>query len=121
MSSKISVYDQSIQTADAPAFQQELMPPREEDVRWFSEAINEVGNESNIGDRVVSHLQKSADDLKEKRESLDEQFKNASKGSSYFDIANTSRLASDYGFQTALMAKVISKSTQSIEKLTNLQ
>ena len=122
MINKYSMYDQALQTGqDNPVYQQELAPPAQDDVNWFSEAFNNIGKQGHVGDKIVEQIQGASNDLKLKREQLDEQFKNGSATDNFTSMVSTVRQVSEYGFQTALMAKVISKSTQSIEKLTNLQ
>ena len=122
MINKYSMYNQTLQSgADTPVYQQELAPPEQDDVNWFSDEFSKAGKEGHVGDRIVEQIQNASNDLKLKRESLDERFKNGSSTDSFTTMINTARNVSEYGFQTALMAKVVSKSTQSIDKLTNMQ
>lgn len=116
------MYDQALKSGtETPVYQQELAPPAQDDVNWFSDAFSKIGSEANVGDKIVERLQNASNDLKLKREKLDEQFKTGSASDDFTSMVETAHQVSQYGFQTALMAKLISKSTQSVEKLTNIQ
>ena len=122
MIDKFSMYDQTLQTSggDVPVYQQELAPAQD-DVNWFSDAFSKIGQQGNIGDKVIEQLQTAVNDLQSKREEMNSRQKKATREDDFVDLLTMAREASEYGFKTALMAKVISKSTQSVEKLTNLQ
>ncbi|VUD40262.1 hypothetical protein TDB9533_00045 [Thalassocella blandensis] len=122
MINKYSMYDQALKSgAENPVYQQELSAPAQDDVNWFSDAFSKIGSEANVGDKIIDKIQSASNDLKLKREKLDEQFKTGNASDDFTSMVETSHQVSQYGFQTALMAKLISKSTQSIEKLTNIQ
>ncbi len=117
---KYSLYDKSLQGGDIEKFQQELVPAVE-DVNWFNDAFNKIGSNENIGEMVFDQIQGASENLKVKREQIENNFKTASSADDAIAMMDRLRQISDYSFQSALMAKVISKSTQAMEKLTNLQ
>lgn len=117
---KVSIYNQSIEMGGgdiAEAVEQSM--PTQADTQWFSDAMN--NQEVNLGDRIIDRIEGMSDHLKAKRTEVDENLKNSQSADSYTDMIKGFREMSDYGFQTALTAKVIAKCSQAVEKLTNLQ
>jgi type III secretion system YscI/HrpB-like protein len=77
-------------------------------------------SDMNISEQFTNKITQLSDDLKAKSDSINKGFKTARSSDDYTAMMHSLREISDYGFQTAVLTKVVSKTTQAIEKLTNL-
>jgi type III secretion system YscI/HrpB-like protein len=138
MDTKISIHNQGTALGESHSpFGEEEMPCHD-DAQWFSDAMNNphatnksalasgatnggaVDSTHNIGTQFLNKVADMSEDLKAKSDHLGKRFKTASTSNDFTDMMQTLREISDYGFQTAMVTKVVSKSTQALEKLTNL-
>ena len=138
MDTKISIRNQGISLGESHSSFGEDEMPCHEDAQWFSNALNNsnatnkssvtssamnngaVDSTHNIGTQFLNKVADMSEDLKAKSDHLGKRFKTASANNDFTDMMQTLREISDYGFQTAMVTKVVSKSTQALEKLTNL-
>ncbi len=121
MNSKISMFNQSMEIGlDSPAVVEYEPLPSHAEAQLFAESIS-ANSPLNMSDQILDKFEGINSHLQEKREDLDEQLKVTTSSDDYGQMLGSMKDMSDYGFQTALAAKVISKCTQAVEKLTNLQ
>lgn len=123
MNSKISIHNQGAEMgySHSSLFEEDVVPNKD-DAQWFASAMNSVdsGMNMNMTDRFLNKVYEVSEDLKTKNENLSKSFKNGSASDDYTAMMQTLKDVSDYGFQTAMVTKVVSKTTQAVEKLTNL-
>ncbi|MFP8968063.1 type III secretion system inner rod subunit SctI [Pokkaliibacter sp. CJK22405] len=93
------------------------------DVEWFSAAVQPTNNKeaTNVAENIVSHLSGSSEHLQKLSEKADRALKKASKSTDPRDVIDANRSLSNFYLESLLTTKVISKGSQAVEKLTNLQ
>ncbi len=121
MTSKISIQSQGAElgSSHSSLFEDDVVPNKD-DAQWFANAMNSVDSNLNMTDRFLNKVYEVSEDLKVKNENLNKNFKFGTASDDYTAMMQTLRDVSDYGFQTAIVTKVVSKATQAVEKLTNL-
>ena len=120
MDSKISIRNQGIELGNSRSSLLEEEMPSHEDVQLFANAMNGADSSNNMTTQFLNKVSEISEDLKTKSENLSKQFKSATAGDDYTAMMQTLRDMSEYGFQTAMVTKVVSKTTQAVDKLTNL-
>ncbi|MCE8032133.1 EscI/YscI/HrpB family type III secretion system inner rod protein [Billgrantia tianxiuensis] len=97
--------------------------PERGDVQWFSAAVQptERAADSNVAERIVGQLAGSSEHLQQLSDKADRALRKASKSNDPQDVIQASRSLSSFYLESMLTTKLISKGTQAIEKLTNLQ
>lgn len=107
--------------AVSPATQQ---APERADVQWFSAAIQpstQGAGDNNVAERIVGQLSGSSEHLQRLSDQADRALRKASSSSDPMDVVQANRSLSSFYLESLLTTKLISKGTQAVEKLTNLQ
>lgn len=94
------------------------------DASWFSAMLQsgQTSNENvNVAERIVGQLSGSSEQLQKLSDEADRALKKASKSNSPQDVVEANRALSSFYLESLLTTKLISKGTQTVEKLTNLQ
>lgn len=94
------------------------------DASWFSAAIQPTqkhDSEANVAERIVGQLSGSSEHLQKLSDKADRALQKASKSSDPQDVVKASRSLSSFYLESLLTTKLISKGTQTVEKLTSLQ
>ena len=122
MISKVSIFNQDMElgVGQDAAFQDSFIPDQQ-DANWFADAVQAPDGDMNLAERFLDQVHSVSENLKLKNEELNQQFEAGESTDSFVDMLSTLRQVSDYGFQTAMVAKAVSKGTQAFEKLTNMQ
>ncbi|MGR2741031.1 type III secretion system inner rod subunit SctI [Billgrantia sp. Q4P2] len=98
--------------------------PDQSDIHWFSAAIQPTekgGGESNVAERIVGQIAGSSEHLQKLSDQADRALRKASKSNDPQDVVQANRSLSSFYLESLLTTKLISKGTQAVEKLTNLQ
>ncbi|WP_297844562.1 type III secretion system inner rod subunit SctI [Pseudomonas sp.] len=97
--------------------------PAQADVDLFNSAMqpNTAEATGHFADGVLSALSKQMDSTGKLSEQAQRSMKTASSSTNPMDIVDMSRSLSQYSLQMSLTTKVLSKSAQALDKLTNLQ
>lgn len=98
--------------------------PAAEDVSWFSAAISPgaTANEPEKGNAVwIDALAGRSSHLDGLRQKAERQVGKSINSNNPKDVMDATRTLSSFYLESLLNAKVVAKSVQSIEKLTNLQ
>lgn len=121
MVSKIGIHQQGLELDESlSSFYQEQSSPQKEDVDIFLSAMKKDPSDMNISEQFMSKITQLSDELKAKSDAINKGFKTTTSADDYTTMMKSLREISDYGFQTAVLTKVVSKATQAVEKLTNL-
>lgn len=123
MDTKISIHNQGTALSDAHSSLCEDEMPSHDDAQWFSNAMNNnsaLDPANNMTTQFLNKVSEMSESLKAKSDHLNKSFKSATAGDDFTAMMQTLREISDYGFQTAMVTKVVSKTTQAVDKLTNL-
>ncbi len=94
-----------------------------QDVEWFSAALDEPGSEFSVSvsDKVINGLTNSSKELQRLSDQAAGDLLKASKSLDAKTIIQANRSLSSFYLQSMLTAKIVSKGTQAVERLTNLQ
>lgn len=116
----------TVSTVKAPSLDMEqnlVSSPSQADVDLFSSAMrpDAAPMSSHLSDEVASALSERLESTGKLSQQTMRNMKAASSSSDPMDMAQMSRSLSQYSLQMALTTKVVSKSAQAIDKLTNLQ
>ena len=97
--------------------------PSQADVDLFSAAMrpDAVQGQNHLSEQVASALSERLGATDKLSQQAVRRMKNASTSDDPLDIAQMSRSLSQYSLQMALTTKVVNKSAQALDKLTNLQ
>jgi type III secretion system YscI/HrpB-like protein len=121
MISKIGIHQQGIELDESlTRFYEEQTSPAKEEIDLFASAMKKDPADMNISEQFLNKVNQLSDDLKAKSDSINKSFKTTKSSDDYTSMIQSLREISDYGFQTAVLTKVVSKTTQAVEKLTNL-
>lgn len=94
------------------------------DASWFSAALqsnHKPADTGNVAERIVGQLSGSSEHLQKLSDDADRALKKASKSNDPRDVVQANRAMSSFYLESLLTTKLISKGTQTVEKLTNLQ
>ncbi len=93
------------------------------DVEWFSAALDAPESEFSVSvsDKVINGLTNSSQELQRLSDQAAGDLLKASKTLDAKTIIQANRSLSSFYLQSMLAAKIVSKGTQAIERLTNLQ
>jgi type III secretion system YscI/HrpB-like protein len=86
------------------------------DVMEFEKALFE----DPFADGIISHVDSISSSLADKKLAFEQDLAKASKTAEAKDILEATRSLSEYSLQTSLVAKIASKTSSAIDKLTNL-
>ncbi|MEJ2418898.1 MAG: type III secretion system inner rod subunit SctI [Exilibacterium sp.] len=94
-----------------------------QDVKWFSAALDAPGSEFpvSVSDKVINGLTNSSKELQRLSDQAAGDLLKASKSLDAKTIIQANRSLSSFYLQSMLTAKIVSKGTQAVERLTNLQ
>jgi type III secretion system YscI/HrpB-like protein len=122
MDSKISIQNQGVALGDSHSSLCEDGMPSHDDAQWFTNAMNNnaVDPSHNMTTQSLNKVSEMSEDLKAKSDHLNNSFKTATANDDFTAMIQTLRDISEYGFQTSMVTKVVSKATQAVDKLTNL-
>lgn len=97
--------------------------PDKYDVEWFSSMVEKPMRDEQVSvpDKIISGLTNSSQELQKLSETASGDLLKAAKSGDPQDILEASRSMSSFYLQSLLTAKLVSKGSQAIEKLTNLQ
>ena len=74
-----------------------------------------------IGDQIFGQVDQISNNLAEKKIEFEKSLKKAAETAKSSDIIEATRNLAEYSLHTTMVSKVASKTSQAIEKLTNLQ
>lgn len=121
MISKVGIHQQNFElTESLNGFYEESSSPAKEDIDIFLSAIKKDPTDMNISEQFINKIGELSADLKDRKDNINNSFKSTKSSDDYASMIQSLREISDYGFQTAVLTKVVSKATQAVEKLTNL-
>lgn len=97
--------------------------PSSDDVNWFSAQLKATPRQpdANVAERIVGQLSGSSQHLQQLSDNADRALRKAADSSNPHDVIQANRALSSFYLESLLTTKLISKGTQAIEKLTNLQ
>ena len=96
--------------------------PEQADVDFFNAALGQAAQPSKaLAQGMIGPLGAQLDAVNKLSEKANKALKTASGSLNPLDMVNMNRSLSEYYLQSALTAKVVSKSAQSLDKLTNMQ
>lgn len=97
--------------------------PSQADVDLFSAAMRPdmAVQQSHLSEQIASALSERMGATDKLSQQAVRTMKKASSGDNPMDITQMSRTLSQYSLQTAVTTKVVNKSAQALDKLTNLQ
>jgi type III secretion system YscI/HrpB-like protein len=121
MISKVGIHQQNFELSESlNSFYEEKNSPAQEEIDLFLSAIKKDPSDMNISEQFINKISEMSVDFKNKKEDIHNGFKTTKSSDDYASMIQSLREISDYGFQTAVLTKVVSKATQAVEKLTNL-
>ena len=93
------------------------------DVQWFTAQLHKAQKpeSDNVAERVISGISGSSERLQKLSQTADRDLRRAAKTANAEDITRATRSLSNFYLESLLTSKLISKGTQAVEKLTNLQ
>lgn len=120
---------QSVRTAteitpdNSPKLSLDGHGPSSDDVNWFSAQLKVTPSQpdANVAERIVGQLSGSSQHLQQLSDNADRALRKAADSSNPQDVIQANRALSSFYLESLLTTKLISKGTQAIEKLTNLQ
>ena len=90
---------------------------RRDDISEFEKALfNDP-----IGDQIIGQVDNLSNSLAEKKLEFEKSLKKAAETAESSDIIEATRNLAEYSLHTTMISKIASKTSQAIEKLTNLQ
>ncbi|ACZ76754.1 MULTISPECIES: EscI/YscI/HrpB family type III secretion system inner rod protein [Dickeya] len=97
--------------------------PAQADVNWFSSAIEPAAPATPTADNKawLGALAEKSDKLENLLQKAERQVGKSITGNNPKDVMDATRTLSSFYLESLLNAKVVAKSVQSLEKLTNLQ
>ena len=99
--------------------------PSKSDVSWFSAAMRSPQgveqSENNVASRIIGQLSNHSETLQKLSERSDRALQKAAKTADPMDMIKANRSLSSFYLESVLTAKMVSKGSQAVEKLTNLQ
>lgn len=121
MISKVGIHQQNFELSESlNSFYEEKNSPAQEEIDIFLSAIKKDPSDMNISEQFINKISEISADFKNKKEDIQNSFKTTKSSDDYASMIQSLREVSEYGFQTAVLTKVVSKATQAVEKLTNL-
>lgn len=99
-------------------------PPGQEDIHWFTSKLNESVTKSAAAPTepgVVGGIMQSISGSQRAQKDAFHDLKVASRSSSVEDFSRANAQLSNYYIESLMNAKVIAKTVQSVDKLSNLQ
>lgn len=121
MISKVGIHQQNFELSESlSSFYEESNSPAQEEIDLFLSAIKKDPADMNISEQFMNKISALSTELKDKKDHINNGFKSTKSSDDYASMIQSLRDISDYGFQTAVLTKVVSKATQAVEKLTNL-
>jgi type III secretion system YscI/HrpB-like protein len=113
-----SAFSSAAVTSKGPA-------PESSDVNWFSAQMNEKPsqpqNENSVASRIIGSLSQHSDQLQKLNDRANRDMVKASRSAEPNDMLKANRSMSSFYLESLMTAKMVSKGTQAVEKLTNLQ
>ncbi|WLG46816.1 type III secretion system inner rod subunit SctI [Pseudomonas sp. FP1740] len=100
-----------------------LRGPSQSDVDLFNAAMRPdmAAQSSHLSEQIASALSERLGSTDKLSQLAIRNMKKAASGDNPMDITHMSRTLSQYSLQTAVTTKVVNKSAQALDKLTNLQ
>ncbi|ANE77537.1 EscI/YscI/HrpB family type III secretion system inner rod protein [Dickeya solani] len=97
--------------------------PAQSDVTWFSAAMEPAAPATSTADNKawLGELAKKSDNLENLLQKAERQVGKSINSNNPKDVMDATRTLSSFYLESLLNAKVVAKSVQSLEKLTNLQ
>ncbi|WP_407316471.1 EscI/YscI/HrpB family type III secretion system inner rod protein [Pseudomonas sp. nanlin1] len=120
----IGKLDNSSASVAAPAPQEALDAPSRGDADWFKAALQRPEPTTAAGsfsEQVMNPLTRKALSLEDMSKDAGKALREASLDSDPMKFMEASRALSSYYLQTSLSVKMISKGSQALDKLTNMQ
>lgn len=107
-------------TATQPAGEQSASP---EDIAWFSAALEqpEASAAGHRPDALINKASSMFNQLEEDKKGVNAALRHASRSTDPLVLTKVEGQLSNYYLESSLNAKIVSKSVQGLEKLTNLQ
>jgi type III secretion system YscI/HrpB-like protein len=100
-----------------------LRGPSQSDVDLFNAAMRPdmAAQSSHLSEQIASALSERLGSTDKLSQRAIRNMKKAANGDNPMDITHMSRTLSQYSLQTAVTTKIVNKSAQALDKLTNLQ
>ncbi|KAF6669328.1 AraC family transcriptional regulator [Pantoea sp. EKM101V] len=115
----------SLTSEPVPSVEMYSDPPSEGDIQWFNAQLNGPAPDGHSGTAsepgvVVNILQSLSGNQRAQKEAFHD-LRVASRSSSAEDFSRANAQLSDYYIESLMNAKVIAKTVQSVDKISNLQ
>lgn len=99
--------------------------PLNADIGFFGAAMSSplpvMPTQDNIASRIMGQLSQYSESLQKLSERSEHALQKAAKTAAPMDMIKANRALSSFYLESVLTAKIVSKSAQAVEKLTNLQ
>jgi type III secretion system YscI/HrpB-like protein len=112
-------------TAPAPSGKSAPTAINSGDVSWFNAQLQTQpaaqADENNVASRIIGSLSQRSDELQRLNDRANRDLVKATRTADPQDLLQANRSMSSFYLESLMTAKMVSKGSQAIEKLTNLQ